>query len=390
MNRLRRIAWALAAGAYGPLHDLRHLMGHALRVRRHRGLPPEGREALMRLRGASRLAFVVIHPRFVEFSIRNLVVALAGAGFSVAALTSEEPPPALVQMIEDFGGTVVRRHRIGRDVGGYADAMCFLHEQDDAFPALEWVVLANDSMYWPAATRTHLHALLDEAAPWACLTESFVGRYHAQSYFLCLSGTVALSEACRTFWRGYLPHEHRRHVIRRGEIGLSQCLMQAFGKPFCLFAGGRLAEAIVGRLDPEAAATVVAEVIIPSVPLWQDGGEMADRLISHVQAEVMPRGHAQRNSPGNIVRLEMARRAADIALHQNPTHSLVRSLHDLFGAPVKRDIAFRRTQPIGATSALLRGFSPAERREIERDLRERGLPGDLPLTERLLIHTGRR
>lgn len=389
MNRVQRLAWGLAAHAYGPVDDVWRGVKTAL-ARPRRELPSEGRAAFQQLRGASRLAVVVIHPRFVEFSIRHLVSALTGAGFAVAAMSSEPVPDPLARCIQSAGGRIVPRRNFGRDMGAYADAMRYLHEEADAFPALEWLVLANDSMYWPRATRDHLRRMLEEGAPWSCLTESFVGRYHAQSYFVCLSAAVALSSTCRKFWRDYRPHDRRRHAIRKGEIGLTRSLVRTFGKPFCLFSGGRLVEAILDGLDAEAAAVVTAELMTGGAAGHEDVLQAPAALLAdHHRAETALRHRRPASAVEIWWREEIARRMADIALDHNPTHRLARSLNLLFEAPLKRDIGFRRTWPIGAVPSLWHGYAPEERREIEQDLRERGLPNDLSLAHRLLIHTGR-
>jgi hypothetical protein len=248
--------------------------------------------------------------------------------------------------------------------------MRYLHEEAAAFAKLEWLVLANDSMFWPTATQSHVKEILDEGADWACLTESFVGKYHAQSYFLGLSGPVVFSDACRAFCKNYWPFSQRRHVIRRGEIGLSQELKKKFGKPFCLFSGGRLVRRFLQGLDAE-----IAEVLI---------GELADSLADRDNED------SKFERPmSSLTSNEIARRIGSLALDSNPTHALCQSLNHLFVAPLKRDISFRITLPIGFVPWSLKGFSPDEKKQIEVDLRERGLRDDLSLSKRLLMHTGR-
>jgi hypothetical protein len=315
---------------------------------------------------ARRLAIVVLHPRFVEFSIRHLVTALADAGFTIVALSSRDVPSSIVRVIESAGGIVVGRAHVGRDIGAYQDAIRFLHAHASDFSRLEQVVLANDSVYWPAATREHVRLATRADAPWACLFESFAGPYHAQSFFLALSADVLFSDECRRFWRRYRPYSVRLHAIRRGEIGISRALVGPFGKPYCLFSGSRLVQALLDVPEADAAAVLAL-----------NGAEFG-------RAKA-----ARAATAGRLDRDQVLRRVAALALEYNPTHSLVIAFNTLMAAPVKRDVGIRRTLDIGYAQAALKGFEPAELSAIEADLRAGGTPANLSLGDRLLAYTGR-
>jgi hypothetical protein len=385
-KRLSRAAWNAAAVLYGHVHDAAVGLKEWKRVRDHAGFPEAGREAMRTFHGAQRLAGFVIHPRYVEFSIRNAVSALAASGFRIAALASEPVPEDLAAFIRAHGGEIVQRQRIGHDVGGYRDFMTYLDAHRDAFLALEWVVLLNDSVYWPRATEDHIRALLSADPSWACLTESFVPTYHAQSYLLCLSRSVAFSRACRQYWANYRPFSYRRHVIQHGEIGFSRLIARAFGKPHCLLSGGKVIQRLDGT-DSNADAGLEPAIHTAYSIDMQSGDPAWAGLPDHTEFESQK---ALTASGAERLRITMARGIARVAMTSNPTHSLGLTLNHLYHAPTKRDLAWRGTHPIGFVPWAVKSYSDTERLEIEHDLRARGLPSDLSMLDRLLVTTGRR
>src|SRR5216684_300243 len=118
---VHRLMWAIAARVYGVASDAFSYVVETPRVWTHPGLPAESVPPMKRVSNARRLAIVVLHPRYVEFSIRNLVLALADADFTVVALASKPVPPAIARLIDSAGGVVVTRAHVGRDVGAYQD-----------------------------------------------------------------------------------------------------------------------------------------------------------------------------------------------------------------------------------------------------------------------------
>ncbi len=377
LRRVRAFVFALVSHAFAQSSDVIEYILQRREAKKRGGLNAAEKAKLLELGGTDRLAIVVLHPRFVEFSIHNLIDALAGEGFAIVAVSSAPLPADIDALIRSSGGRVVKRRHVGRDMGGYKDVLVEIFDADARFRSVETLILTNDSLFWNCATKEHLRQVLSCKPAWASLTESFVGRYHAQSYFLCMSRDVAFSAVHRNFWQRYSAFDHRRHVVEKGEIALSQTLAKTFGKPFCLFSGARIVQALLRPdLDRGIASILAVEIEKP-----------ADTQCARAAAEFMLR--PKTNAPPTRAMYDGLRRVAQVARDHNPTHALALTLNHLFKASLKRDIAFRQTLELGFAPWALLGYTDAEKQEIDRDLRERGLSGDLPLRKRMLLHTGR-
>jgi hypothetical protein len=317
-----------------------------------------------------RRAFVVAHPPWLSFTILNLVRALVGEGFGVVVLVTSAPPNELHRAIEAAGGVIVTRSPAGRDIGGYADALRYLLADRARLEGVEWVVLANDSMFWSARTGEHIRRLLEIAPRWGCFTENLSPVHHAQSYFVALGSMVLQTEAFRRFWLTYRPWNDRRHVVRAGEIGLSRAIAAECGPPTCLFSLERF-RAVLRRDRGPTLNTALACDAIPTPSLHQRCTDSHPWPITVQPVDGIPFD-------------------APLEPRANPTHRHALALHTVFGAPIKRDLTFRRGIAPGLILEHATEFSADERHAMESDLVARGSIHARPLHERLLARTGRR
>ena len=93
---------------------------------------------------------------------------------------------------------------------------------------VDWLLLANDSVFGPIFDLDHVfRSQFAENWDFWGITDSYEVAWHLQSYFLCLRGDVARSEAFRKAFAVDFARLTKRSIIDNGEISLSQSLVRS-------------------------------------------------------------------------------------------------------------------------------------------------------------------
>jgi hypothetical protein len=320
-----------------------------------------------------RVAIVALYPtpESVPFSI-NLLDALTGNGFYTIAMTSANKDPHRDAILSHCH-VYEQRPPLGRDFGAYKSA---ISRYRDLIETADVLVLANDSLYYTTAFREQLTRLLDEDADWMALFENHEKHYHAQSFFQIFRKPIVGSAAFKQFWTQYMPFSNRVHAIDRGEVLLSASLIQGGFFPFAQYSTMRIVKAYETLASGGDRNGLVG---ILSATLREDYAEVMSgvpdaRVVGPVASDVDAR----------ILR-EIAGRAELL----NPTHALALMTNYLFGAPIKRDVAYRGMYHIGEITRFARGYSDVELALIERDMRRKGVPVGIAGVRKLLYDKGR-
>lgn len=170
------------------------------------------------------LAIFVVHQKNnLPFYVKNMVEALIANQVRVVAAVNGEVNADARTYLESHCHRVIYRKNTGRDFGAYQDALSM--EMLDRY---QKVLLVNDSVFY---FKKNLKQLIDDTLKseqdWVALYDNFNEGYHAQSFFLCFGAKVLRSNAFKTFWRNYQPFNLRHRVIHKGELHLSQVLLDS-------------------------------------------------------------------------------------------------------------------------------------------------------------------
>jgi lipopolysaccharide biosynthesis protein len=99
-----------------------------------------------------------------------------------------------------------------------------------AFQEYDGLLLANDSVFGPFHDLGPiLGGMATQSLALCGLTDSYEIAHHLQSYFLYLPRPTLVSRAFTAFWSGIDPTWNKAQVVERGEIGLSQQILQGGG-----------------------------------------------------------------------------------------------------------------------------------------------------------------
>ena len=202
-----------------------------------------------RVRSAAKPEKVCIFSHFDRESIVRRYVfpyveAIIAAGFRVTFVsTADRIADDDRDRLETLGADVHIRENKGLDFGSWQYGI----EKIGNLESLDQLLLANDSVFGPLFDLGFMFDQMNrtDADFWG-VTDSYEGRWHLQSYFLCFNANVIRSEVFREFFRKDFSALPKRQVINQGEIALSQDLILAgfSGAASCPY--GALTE---GRFD---------------------------------------------------------------------------------------------------------------------------------------------
>lgn len=134
--------------------------------------------------GAERLAFVTPHPtNILQFSIRHLIKALLANHYTVVVAVAKDEVAAWLK--DEFPQVyVIPREMSGRDFGVWKGLVISLLSRQVLASRVQNLILVNDSLYFNKHTTALIERVTNCGKHWACLYESFVPVYHAQSFLI--------------------------------------------------------------------------------------------------------------------------------------------------------------------------------------------------------------
>lgn len=197
------------------------LVGHLRRKQDHVRARLPGSDPLP----DSRLAAVYVHfdPRGVvhDYVVHQLH-QLLDAGFRISFVTNSPAfPEASRDRVAPCCRTVLWRHNVGYDFGGYKDGIADIANLD----GLDGLVLMNDSVYGPFWKLAEILSSIDRTkADFWGIVDSWQHRYHIQSFFIFFLPNSLKAAAFKKFWQKFPYVNEKSWIIRNGEIRLSQIL----------------------------------------------------------------------------------------------------------------------------------------------------------------------
>jgi len=159
--------------------------------------------------------------------VKELCLFFQLQGIDVIFLTTKLSDESKEWVEKNLSALIIRRN-IGRDFGAWKDGIAFLNKQS-LFSYCSQLYLINDSVVLLGhnlkSTRFQSQFIDDTKTDMIGLTESWQIAYHLQSYFLKFNKTVLQSELFLKYWHDYPIINSRLFSIEKGEIGLSQLLL---------------------------------------------------------------------------------------------------------------------------------------------------------------------
>jgi rhamnosyltransferase len=122
-----------------------------------------------------------------------------------------------------IGCEVILRENIGYDFMSYKLGLESLE-----CTAYDEIVICNDSVYGPFFDLENIFSKMDSRFCdfWGMTSNTDIS-YHLQSYFVVFKKNVLNSIAFRDFWEAVKVLDSKREIIKRYEVGMTQCLLKS-------------------------------------------------------------------------------------------------------------------------------------------------------------------
>lgn len=340
------------------------------------------------LKRVDKIAVIAIRPaKDSRFSTLNFVRSLHENGYRILVGSDGAIDGEFKSSLDRLSIHYLVRRPVGRDFGVYKDACIALRERG-LLEECDYLLLGNDSMFYPKSTKDLIEEAESNCETWACLFENFRDGYHAQSFFLLFGKPAFLHPRFLEFWASYQTYSSRVHAIKKGEIALSSTLVDAVGYPHCVFSSVKLRECLC-HLETRSLIDLfssLASIGNYGNLLAMSAYEPLERWNAAFGSMKLDLGQAVEESAYRSIIISALCRVAESS---NPTHSLGLILNRLFEAPVKRDLVWRGIYPLADVVGEARGFGSEELSMMAADLRQRGLPASVQGFSRHLYNKGR-
>ena len=321
------------------------------------------------LQGGNKFVVFVIYcngplPAFT----RSAIEAFGAAGFDVVAVLNLPPHPQAVDYLNRQCRLIIHRANVGRDFGGYKDAISVVLKR---FGTPERLVIANDSIFFLERGLAEMVAGLDGPEDFIGASEVFDHHYHVGSYLLSFSRKAIESDEFQQFWKRYKPLTTRRWAILKGEGPLTAALVRAGFPPKVLFKAEDL-RGDVRVSSPEAFLDLVRLLPLPS----RNSFARSFAAVLH---------QLQQRRSGEAAAVDTASPIIDAVIASNQMHTggfLFRRFMDL--PIIKRDIVFRDLYDLAEVRQALSDLPPDMLAEVMNDLTGRGSSAKLDAWKRLL------
>lgn len=210
-------------------------------------------------KGQTYVLLVLFARHHLPAFTRTLLDAIARSDINLAVISNTEFSPSLREELLERACLLIERADLGRDFGAYKDGLSILQTR---FPAMDRVILMNDSVFYFEKGLDTMLRELRGPADLIGTTETFEFHYHIQSFILSFSRALLDNPRFRQFWKSYRPIGTRRWSIHKGEVGFTRRMMKAGIRPHILYH----APALGGHLRNHAAREILAATdYLPSI-----------------------------------------------------------------------------------------------------------------------------
>jgi len=177
-------------------------------------------------RKCERIAILVIYPKIeLRQSIDRLISSLKDQNFLVLmVVNSNKDHESWINGFLYSNIVLLHRKNIGKDFGAYREAIQYLQKGNHLVDCKK-LLIANDSVYYHPNSTNFLKNCLSSSEFWVSMFNSEEIKLHAQSFFELFDETIFKSKPFLNFWESYGNPEQRRKLIKNGELGLSQVLI---------------------------------------------------------------------------------------------------------------------------------------------------------------------
>ena len=182
-----------------------------------------------------RLALFVAFHAEDDIPLSNIeyLKFLFNCDFDVIYIHNGNLNQKICRQLHDIGVYLITRENVGQDFGAWKDLFSLIYEKK-INNLLEWILICNDSNFCIdggnlAFNDKFKKALdLDNKNDVVSLNLNLGHNLHHQSFFICLSKRIFSAIKFKEFWERYIPLDNRYHIVKNGEMKLSNIILNNY------------------------------------------------------------------------------------------------------------------------------------------------------------------
>ncbi len=298
----------------------------------------------------------------------NLIESFKRSPFNLVVVSNKNLDAATTSQLLDRCCLLIERVNVGRDFGGYKDAISVVLRR---FQEIERLVIANDSVFYFESGLDGVVAALDGPDDFIGVSEVLDHHYHVASFLISFGRTVIESAAFRRYWKRYRPIGTRRWAIFRGEGHLTATLVRSGFQPKVLFKAEHLRRHLRARSSAELRDLVA---LLPT--------EVRDEM--RAQFDELARRLDDGSAGGAALDKDIADAIVGAIEARNQMHAGGFLFRKYLGLPiVKKDIVYREIYALEDVPRVLGALDDADLADVMADLRRRGTAAQLGMLRRV-------
>jgi hypothetical protein len=170
--------------------------------------------------------FIIYERLTIPSMTWNAIHAIKKMGIKVFAVINSTLELEEQAKIREFADISMFRRNTGKDIGAYKDAYLHLFN-NGSLKKVNRLIFANDSVVYPAKfTHELFQKLVNTNTNMVGYSHVQEIHYHIQSFLFSCDNKLINDKIFVKFWQQYLPIDRRRHMIHKGEVGITKAVLK--------------------------------------------------------------------------------------------------------------------------------------------------------------------
>ncbi len=218
--------------------------------------------------------FLIFQPSGIPESVFDTCRHLEAKGYAPFVVSNCQVSESDKEKLKTVTWRFLERRNFGYDFGGYRDGILMLYRWS---LSPSFVCIINDSIWFPLYDQD---ALIETAEAREDVISGTVLRERGsakflESYFYLFPKSIFLNKSFRSFWTSFRMTSNKYKVIRRGERGFSQSMMESGLKLEPIFKNETFLKEMRGSSDE-----FIRETLRHSIMPDQEFSEKRDELLN--------------------------------------------------------------------------------------------------------------
>lgn len=170
--------------------------------------------------------FVIYEREIIPKMTLDALVSIKKMGIKLFVVVNSRLNEDNELKVKQLSDISMFRNNRGKDVGAYKDCFLYLHDKG-YLKNVNRLIFANDSVVYPKEHIFDLFSsLIDGETNLIGYSHVQEIHYHIQSFLFSCDNLLLNDSKFIKFWKDYIPVGRRRHMIKKGEVGITKAVIK--------------------------------------------------------------------------------------------------------------------------------------------------------------------